>query len=163
MAVAILMYALVPQTGLCFCPDCSCSFNPSVLFAAEDHDAEATPPASSCCSKKKTEPREKRCCCKTEPVSCCSSGQEQAEGDRTDEDACACGCGMTKETLPTTQNVTIQSCQLCEELKVQTYGIISLFSLETTTFDIVSLEEYLVSVVSSLTVRLHLILLVLLN
>lgn len=153
LAAFILFYALSPQTGLCLCEGCDCpnSLTPSKATPENGGDSFLVP----------------GCCCKTQAVSdtekevsaqrCCQGPSDHSGSP------CSCSCSTEKEKLLLVQSSGNSARDTVELLKNQFCDLGVPFSLSEFRFDLSPPDGTLVSPLSRLPLRLHLLLLVLLN
>jgi hypothetical protein len=148
-AAAVLFYVLVPQVGVCRCSDCDCCHDSRPSEIAE------VPSAHSCCVSNKVTAEV------TVSDDCCSKKTDDNKSD-------SCPCRIKNSDAPTAlwqPKVFLHqiSEQFSEDLKKLSYPA-STFSFPSKAFaEFVSWHKTFESPTSRLPVRLHLLLLVLLN
>jgi hypothetical protein len=171
MSTVILFYVLVPQVGACHCSGCRCkershsnNSNPVTITATVKESTEST-----CCSQKNAKTSVSIAdTSTTTPKSCCSRMPvENISDDLNDinQESPVCPCSLKQ--VPDQPNFILPSTMLLRQSSDELLlddSLPSSFSVSAIpVVTIVSFYEPYESLVSRLPVRLHLLLLVLLN
>ncbi|MDR1962808.1 MAG: hypothetical protein LBQ50_03415 [Planctomycetaceae bacterium] len=177
-SAAVLFYVLLPPVGACQCADCSCchhSGSQEVLTASFSN--EKTCCSSACSITENTENvadivnavSEKCNCLKSLESSknsetsggCCSNKPEKNKENNSE--SCPCYLKTVPETSSSILQTSVSLQQISEQLKADLLSSFVSVTLPTTNIEPGFYNQSFESPVSRLPVRLHLLLLVLLN
>ncbi|MDR2754604.1 MAG: hypothetical protein LBC20_02760 [Planctomycetaceae bacterium] len=162
LSTVILCYALVPKIGVCHCLDCRCNkdYNLHQITVTAEESTD-----SACCCGSQESDISTGSDVSTVTQSCCSRMLTKTVLSDVQQESPVCPCSLKSVPKQSTfiSSSSISFRQNSDELLIDGYSPYSFSVMSIPVIKIVTFYRVYESLVSLLPVRLHLLLLVLLN